>query len=159
MTSQAFCPCGSSQSYATCCQPYHLGSQVADSAETLMRSRYSAYAKGHINYLLSTRHKSTRHLDSVGSLQQSIQRTQWTKLSITHCAQGKAADKNGTVTFEAHYLEQGKHGILTETSRFIREGQQWYYVDGDYDSAKPVTLGRNEPCWCGSDKKFKRCHG
>jgi preprotein translocase subunit SecA len=20
-------------------------------------------------------------------------------------------------------------------------------------------LGRNEPCWCGSGKKFKRCHG
>lgn len=24
---------------------------------------------------------------------------------------------------------------------------------------KPVKLGRNEPCWCGSGKKFKQCHG
>jgi preprotein translocase subunit SecA len=21
------------------------------------------------------------------------------------------------------------------------------------------TVGRNEPCWCGSGKKFKKCHG
>jgi preprotein translocase subunit SecA len=20
-------------------------------------------------------------------------------------------------------------------------------------------LGRNDPCWCGSGKKYKRCHG
>ena len=20
-------------------------------------------------------------------------------------------------------------------------------------------VGRNDPCWCGSGKKFKRCHG
>jgi len=20
-------------------------------------------------------------------------------------------------------------------------------------------LGRNDPCWCGSGKKFKKCHG
>ena len=20
-------------------------------------------------------------------------------------------------------------------------------------------MGRNDPCWCGSGKKFKRCHG
>ncbi|HET6649714.1 MAG TPA: SEC-C metal-binding domain-containing protein [Candidatus Limnocylindria bacterium] len=20
-------------------------------------------------------------------------------------------------------------------------------------------MGRNDPCWCGSGKKYKRCHG
>ena len=24
---------------------------------------------------------------------------------------------------------------------------------------KQRKLGRNEPCWCGSGKKFKQCHG
>ena len=24
--------------------------------------------------------------------------------------------------------------------------------------AKRVKLGRNDPCWCGSGKKFKKCH-
>ena len=22
-----------------------------------------------------------------------------------------------------------------------------------------AKLGRNDPCWCGSGKKYKRCHG
>ncbi len=35
--------------------------------------------------------------------------------------------------------------------------------DGSF-APKPVVnehrdIGRNDPCWCGSGKKFKRCHG
>jgi hypothetical protein len=27
------------------------------------------------------------------------------------------------------------------------------------DPVKPVDkLGRNDPCWCGSGKKYRRCH-
>ena len=27
------------------------------------------------------------------------------------------------------------------------------------EPAEAAKLGRNDPCWCGSGKKFKRCHG
>lgn len=156
----SLCPCGNQQDYSRCCQPFHQGIACAPSAEALMRSRYSAYVRGNIEYLLSTRHPSTRHLDNPTSLQHSIEHTQWLNLTVTHCTQGTPNDTTGTVTFTAHYLEHGNRGILTETSQFVRENAQWYYVDGDYSAEPPAPpLGRNAPCWCGSGKKFKRCHG
>ena len=42
------------------------------------------------------------------------------------------------------------------------------YVEEDYEAPPPVqqrvlsdeqAVGRNDPCWCGSGKKFKKCHG
>ena len=30
---------------------------------------------------------------------------------------------------------------------------------GATQPADGSRLGRNDPCWCGSGKKFKRCHG
>jgi len=126
-----------------------------------MRSRYAAFVKADIAYLLHTRHISTRSLDSPQQLQQSCQETTWTKLHIHQCQQGQRHDSKGSVTFTAHYTENGKPGVLSETSRFVKEGQQWYYLDGDHNAPNtpPTTMpGRNEACWCGSGKKFKRCH-
>ena len=127
-----------------------------------MRSRYSAFVKADVAYLLYTRHSSTRSLDNPKLLQQSCQGTRWTGLHIQQCHQGQSNDNQGSVTFSAHYIENDKPGVLTETSRFVKEGQQWYYLDGNHGTAHtpPVTMpGRNEACWCGSGAKFKRCHG
>jgi len=41
-------------------------------------------------------------------------------------------------------------------------------LEEEYEAPAPVqqrvlseeqTVGRNDPCWCGSGKKFKKCHG
>ena len=95
-----------------------------------MRSRYSAFVKTNITYLLRTRHSSTQLLDNPQLLQQSCQETTWTSLCIHQCHKGQENNDQGTVTFSAHYIESGKSGVLTETSRFVKEGQQWYYLDG-----------------------------
>ena len=132
-----------------------------------MRSRYSAFVNADIAYLLNTRHSSTRSLDNPQLLKQSCQETTWTGLRILQLHQGQSNDDQGSVTFSAHYIENDKPGVLTETSRFVKEGKQWYYLDGSHvdeghntpngsPSSKP---GRNDACWCGSGKKFKRCHG
>jgi len=156
------CSCGSGVPYQECCQPFHSGDKYPPTAEHLMRSRYSAFVNTDITYLLHTRHSSTQSLDNSQLLQQSCQETTWTGLLIHQCHQGQRNDTQGTVTFSAHYIENSKPGVLTETSRFVKEEQQWYYLDGEHSTSNtpPATMpGRNEVCWCGSRKKFKRCHG
>ena len=53
------CPCHSGRKYKRCCRLVHEG-QPAASPEALMRSRYSAYVHGEVDYLLNTWHPDTR---------------------------------------------------------------------------------------------------
>lgn len=118
-----------------------------------MRSRYCAFVNKLADYLVATRHPSKRHLDSVAQLQQSFANTVWTGLKVLTTEKGTAKDNSGYVSFVAFYKEANKEDTLFERSLFKKEGDQWYYVEGDFN------MGRNDPCWCGSGKKFKKCHG
>lgn len=120
-----------------------------------MRSRYSAFHKGEIDYLLRTRHPAYRALDSRESLQASIEATHWRSLRVINSAQRADA---GEVEFVAFYSSASESpGQIHEHSQFIREGQQWYYVTGVH--LPPLKLHRNDGCWCGSGKKLKKCCG
>ena len=109
-----------------------------------MRSRYSAYVLKDNDYLRKSWHPSTRPAE----LDVSGDGTPWQRLLIV------SADKEH-VEFAAFY--QG--GQLHERSRFVCEGGQWFYLDGE--SLPPIEekTGRNAPCPCGSGKKYKRCCG
>ncbi|MFM0874673.1 YchJ family metal-binding protein, partial [Klebsiella pneumoniae] len=50
---QPSCPCGSGDPLDDCCGRYHQG-HPAPTAEALMRSRYSAYGLGLVDYLRDT---------------------------------------------------------------------------------------------------------
>jgi SEC-C motif-containing protein len=117
-------PCGSGDTYADCCGRFHAGTP-APTAEALMRSRFSAFAIGNPEYLLATWHPSTRpatlELDDD---------TQWRRLDVVRTEAGGPFDDRGVVEFAAHYTADGARGVLRETSRFVREGGRWYYVDG-----------------------------
>lgn len=117
------CPCGSGEKYADCCGRYHRGEAAAPTAEALMRSRYSAFARGDAGYLLRTWHPRTRPTDL-----ELDPRVRWTGLEILGTSEGSAFHSTGTVTFRASY--QG--GSLTEHSRFERVDGAWVYVDGDF---------------------------
>lgn len=141
------CPCCSGKPYTDCCQPYHQGTPARD-PETLMRSRYCAFVLGEADYLQATWHPDTRPkqlaLDSSPD---------WTSLRIVDASeQGDA----GRVHFRAFYRHDGHWGCLEERSRFVRQTGQWRYLDGEATQRihKP---GRNDPCPCGSGKKFKVC--
>lgn len=126
-----------------------------------MRSRYSAYAMHNADYLNRTHHASTLDEDLKTSLKDSFDHCRWTGLNITGRKAGGANDSEGVVRFEAAFTQQGKDYLLKETSRFVREEGVWYYLDGT-GGIEPVKIaqpGRNDPCWCGSGKKFKKCHG
>ncbi|MCV7367298.1 hypothetical protein CRI77_05090 [Mycolicibacterium duvalii] len=116
------CPCGSTADYGSCCQPLHLGERQADTAEQLMRSRYSAYVAGDATYVWRTWHPRTRPSD----VDDDISVT-WTRLQIVDIAAGGIDDDVGEVEFLAHH----RHGVLHERSRFARRAGRWFYLDGD----------------------------
>lgn len=119
------CPCGSRRILKACCLPLIEGAP-APTAEALMRSRYTAYALRDPIYIRATWHPSTRPADIALSDTQ-----RWTGLEIRATAAGGPADDAGDVEFVAHFRERGRPGALHERSRFVREADRWFYVDGD----------------------------
>ncbi|MEO0869843.1 MAG: YchJ family protein [Cyanobacteria bacterium J06642_11] len=150
------CPCGSQKAYSSCCEPFLLNASVAPTAESLMRSRYVAYYSGNADYLVATRHPSTRNTDDRVQLLKSIRSTVWVSLTVLRTHQGRSSDTKGLVEFVAVH-SQPEWGQLHEQSRFVKENNQWFYVNGD--RLPPIVPKRSHPCWCGSGKKFKHCHG
>lgn len=137
------CPCGSRQSYADCCGRFHDGAEFAPDAETLMRSRYCAYVLKLSSYLHATWHPSTRP----ATLDISSDGTVWLGLKILGSGEG-------WVEFVARF--QG--GQLQERSRFVNEAGQWLYLEGEILPPLPAPKpGRNDPCPCGSGRKYKKC--
>lgn len=121
------CPCGSALAYTACCGLWHAGAlqlQAPDAA-TLMRSRYSAFALDLHEYLLATWHDSTRP----PFLPPPEPGLRWLGLDVReHCV---IDDQHATVAFVARSKLGGKAHRLVETSRFVREGGRWFYVDGE----------------------------
>jgi SEC-C motif-containing protein len=121
------CPCGLGDDYVACCGRLHGGAPAA-TAEALMRSRYSAFAVGDADYLLRTWHPSSRPWELV--LEPELR---WTRLAVLETQDGGLFDAVGTVQFRAIYVQDGQRGVMTETSRFVREDKRWTYlgpVDG-----------------------------
>ncbi len=133
------CPCDSQLNYTDCCAPYLSGKTIAPTAVALMRSRYSAYSKGHVDYLIQTRHPKTRKKDDRQVIADGMKSTCWDGLTVLKTQKGTATDYRGTVEFVARYRsteplvsETNKQIYqLHERSRFIKEDGQWFYVDGD----------------------------
>ena len=120
------CPCGNAQRYIDCCGRFLENGQVPETAEILMRSRYTAYALKRDRYLLTTWHPFTRPASL--ELEQPPNRL-WLGLTVKHHAQSDA--EHAIVEFVARYKINGKAYRLHEISRFIRERKTWCYIDGD----------------------------
>lgn len=118
------CPCGSGRHLNACCARLHAGVAASD-AETLMRSRYTAFVLRNEAYLLGTWHPSTRP----ERLDLAEDTTRWIGLTIRR--HESTGPDRACVEFVARYRIHGRAHRLHETSRFVREGGQWFYVDGD----------------------------
>lgn len=155
------CPCGSESSLDDCCGLLLAGNQQASTAEQLMRSRYTAYVVDDEEYLYKTWHSSMREREA----QHEKAMLLWQGLEIVSTVDGMPGDTSGTVEFIAHFKANNRTGKVHEKSSFIYEEKRWYYLDGE--EQEPVStiktvinkpkVGRNEPCPCGSGKKYKRC--
>ena len=158
------CPCGSEKAFSECCQPLISGAHTAQSAEALMRSRYSAYVNGEIDYIYDTLHPSKREsFDRKESKEWSTQST-WVSLEILGTEKGGPEDEIGLVEFIAQFRQNDKLVKHHEVAEFVKQNDRWFFLDGQVP--KPMQsirqgpkIGRNDPCTCGSGKKFKKCCG
>ncbi len=112
----------------------HLGKTRAQTAEQLMRSRYSAYALKLSDYLLETTHPEKRTTDLRQAISAWAAQSEFYRLEILSTRQGQATDKIGKVEFIASYRQQGQDRRLSELSRFKRYRKLWVYLDGEIDS-------------------------
>ena len=157
------CPCLSEKNYDDCCGPLHQG-QAALTAEALMRSRYSAFVKGLVPYILETVHPDKRAEHDEAAIRKWSRDSDWQGLEIVETRDGLAEDEQGSVEFIARFKEKGKSCIHHELAHFKKDEGRWYFHDGGVVKPKTVQrtqpkVGRNDPCHCGSGKKFKKCCG
>ncbi|WP_316861330.1 YchJ family metal-binding protein [uncultured Cohaesibacter sp.] len=122
------CPCGSGQSFESCCGRFLSGKAMPERAEQLMRSRYSAYVKLDIGYLRETLWpKYRQNFDLYGTTKWATE-SRWTGLSILALEKGESQDRQGTVLFEARYLSLGELRTHRELSLFKKKSGRWYYL-------------------------------
>jgi SEC-C motif-containing protein len=128
MHSTGPCPCGSGAPFAGCCLPLHVGDRQAETAEELMRSRYSAYAVGDLDYVWQSWHPRTRPATLTPDTG-----LKWLGLEILDVAGGGRDDDIGEVEFTATYRQGRRTGTLHERSRFAVRAGRWFYLDGEVD--------------------------
>ena len=130
--SKSTCPCGTARSYPECCGLYLSGQAAAPNAETLMRSRYTAFTRLDETYLLATWHPSTRPaaLNLAGEAA-----TKWIGLDVKRFEVTGAG--SAIVEFVARYKLGGRAQRLHEVSRFVREQSRWYYVSAVTSTPAP----------------------
>jgi SEC-C motif domain protein len=160
----AMCPCGSGKSYAECCEPLIGGERTAQSAEALMRSRYSAYVNHDIDYVYDTLHPKKRHGFNRKESEQWASRSEWVSLEVLRTENGGPQDRSGVVEFIARYRQKDKPFQHHEVAEFVKEDERWYFWDGttpkiEQSVRRGPKIGRNDPCVCGSGKKYKKCCG
>lgn len=158
------CYCGSGLEFNACCGPILEGARPAETAEALMRARYSAFATKQAEFLHESLHPDHRGDHDIGATRRWAERSQWLGLEIVDVNGGGQDDAEGSVEFIATYKD---HDIVKphhEISSFRKVAGIWYFVDGKLVPPKTevraqLKVGRNDPCPCGSGKKYKKCCG
>ncbi|WP_199612041.1 YchJ family protein [Flocculibacter collagenilyticus] len=154
------CPCCSEKPFENCCGPIIEGKSKAHSPEQLMRSRFTAYTLCNSNYIFQTYSKQSQLDNTVDDIDAWAKQVEFIKLDITN-SDDIALNNHATgqVEFIAHYLYGNEYHQLHELSDFIVENNEWKYHSGTIFERPSKILGRNDICPCGSEKKFKKCHG
>lgn len=174
------CPCGSGKSLAECCEPFLKGTALPSTAEQLMRSRYTAYTQNNTEYLKTTLAPESLKDFDMAATKEWAAKAKWKSLEILSTKQGQQNDKRGVVEFMATYEQDDQSLKHHEVSNFRKtQDGRWLFVDGDshthregddghhhhhHHNHTPVVreepkVGRNDPCPCGSGKKYKKCCG
>jgi len=164
MESTELCPCKSGKTFGECCGPVISGAAKAETAEALMRARYASYVTGDVDFLRTSATKAVQaEFDEKTSRSWSRAST-WHGLEIIRTEGGQKGDAEGVVEFRALYTANGEFCNHHEVSTFVKEADGWKFADGELVGEKPTVreepkVGRNDPCPCGSGKKYKKCCG
>ena len=177
--SAQICPCQINPSsddisapllYQDCCQPYHDGllnneadkddGAKPDSAERLMRSRYSAFVLVKPEYIVKTTLPAQQKLLDIQAIENWAKETDWAGLEIiTHTP--KLGKRHAQVEFKAYFKTSNELQAHHELSAFVKvtdkanNDARWYFLDPTVE----MTVTQKQPCVCGSAEKFKRCCG
>jgi len=124
------CPCGSKKEYFHCCGQYIENHKIPEIPEQLMRSRYTAYSKTNVDYILKTMKGEALHNFDAASAKQWAKESTWLGLTIID-----APKPHGTIAyveFIARFHYRGKNQSIHERSEFHYENGRWLYVNGSY---------------------------
>lgn len=158
----AVCPCCSGVEFALCCEPFLTGAAVPATAEQVMRARYTAYTRADIPFLMNTLHPENRDEGDEESARTWAKESEWLGLEILGTQLGGPGDEQGLVEFLANFRDKtGQAHTHHERSLFLKVDGRWLFREGETPQrtlrrATP-KIGRNDPCSCGSGKKFKKC--
>lgn len=158
----SICPCGSGSSYSECCEPIISGVLTAQTAEQLMRARYSAYVFAKMDFIFESTHPEyCEGYDHAGT-KEWAESAEWLGLEIISTNKGTSDDSIGEVEFIARFSEKGEKREHHEAGQFKKKDGNWLFTEGKMVRSKPLTvikIGRNDPCTCGSGLKYKKCCG
>jgi SEC-C motif-containing protein len=157
-------PWADSEALEAHCLPFIRQQKKPATAVELMGSRYVAYATGAVDYLFETHDPKTRSHADRQAIESWASRADFTGLEILNTEAGGPNDETGGVEFIASYSIDGTPHQHHEKATFRRIDGAWFFVDGQVVVKQPIRrespkISRNEPCSCGSGKKYKRCHG
>jgi SEC-C motif-containing protein len=166
----SLCPCRSMDQtqldFEKCCGPFLERKKRPATAEQLMRSRYVAYVHKNIDYIDETQIVVPGETFNKAEALKWAESSEWLGLEIKKTQKGQDGDTSGFVEFVAHYKDKASGTQLKhhETSLFARDAGAWKFKEGNIHGAEPVKrlepkIGRNDPCSCGSGKKYKKCCG
>ncbi len=131
--SSALCVCGSGESYAKCCGPYHRGEAIPETARELMRSRYSAYARGLVDYIVETTDpEGDAWQEPVVQWREEIAEFGRNMVFLgVEIVGGESDGDRATVTFLAKLERRGRDVSFEEKSQFVRRDGRWLYSCGE----------------------------
>lgn len=159
----SLCPCTSGLEFEDCCGPIIDGTKKAPTAEALMRSRYTAYCVKNIDHVEKTHAPGGEDDFDRAVAEDMANNVNWVGLKIGRKTGGEEGDSEGTVEFWAQYKHEGMLQGHHEISSFKRINGEWLYIDGilnpPVEQRRVEKVGRNDPCTCGSGKKYKKCCG
>ena len=158
------CSCDTKKPYSACCEPVIKGEKIPASAVDLMRARYTAYVRHEIDFIMDSLSPARKKDTDRKATEEWSQQTEWVGLQIIATEKGGLNDDTGQVEFIAKFREKEEAKEHHELASFLKLKGTWYFEDGKPPPNKPVRLegpkiGRNDPCHCGSGKKYKKCHG
>lgn len=129
------CPCGSGKEFSACCGELLSGQREARTAEELMRSRYTAYVRKDVDYLVRTTHPASLTPKLAEEIQSWMdQVVVWMGLHVLSSSQGAEGDTTGKVEFVAEYSVAGGANKLHERSIFKKVDGKWCYLKADFIS-------------------------
>ena len=164
MKKEDTCPCKSGKPFGECCGPVISGEVKAETAEALMRARYSSYVTGDVQFLKTSATESVQEeFDEEASKAWSAA-AEWHGLEIIATERGGKDDSDGIVEFRAMYTASGEFCNHHEVSKFVKGADGWKFDDGELVGETPIVreepkIGRNDACPCGSGRKYKKCCG